>query len=170
MSSQARKLSDALLRRWCASVTGEVLSIGSASDLDGNGHTYRSYFTAASRYVTSEVRPTQDADLVLDVRAMPSIADASFDAIFCSGVLEHVDDCHAAVDECHRVLKPGGRFLVGVPFQQKIHRSPQDFWRFTEFGVRYLLRAFDIKSIQAIGPDLKFPWTYWVYATKPVTQ
>jgi ubiquinone/menaquinone biosynthesis C-methylase UbiE len=97
---------------------------------------------------------------------MPEVDDDSFDAVFCSGVLEHVDDCHAAVRECFRVLKPGGVFLVGVPFQQKIHRAPQDFWRFTMYGVRYLLRAFTIDAVEAIGPDTKFPWTYWVRARK----
>ena len=40
----------------------------------------------------------------------------------------------------------GGTFLVGVPFAQPIHRAPQDFWRFTEYGIRYLLRAFAIEQ------------------------
>jgi SAM-dependent methyltransferase len=148
-------------------VTGDVLSIGSASDADGAGRSYRAYFTRARSYTTSEVAPGLGADLVLDVRAMPTIADASYDAVFCSGVLEHVDDYQAAVRECYRILRPSGLFLVGVPFQQRLHRAPQDFWRFTEYGVRYLLRAFTIEAVAAIGPDTKFPWTYWVRARKP---
>ena len=153
-----------LLRAWCAGLTGDVLSIGSADDRAGNGQSYRDYFKAASSYTTSEVDP--GCDLVLDVRDMPSVPDASYDVVFCSGVLEHVDDCHAAVRECHRVLKPGGVFLVGIPFQQRIHRAPQDFWRFTEYGVRYLLRSFQIDALEAIGDDPKFPWAYWVRAIK----
>lgn len=164
--SQARTLSDRVLQRWCPRVTGDVLSIGSANDRDGAGRPYRAYFKTAASYTTSEVMPTPGCDLVLDVRAMPSVADASYDALFCSGVLEHVDDCHAAVAECHRVLKPGGIFLVGVPFDQRLHRVPQDFWRFTEYGVRYLLRAFTIEALEAIGVDTKHPWTYWVWARK----
>ena len=162
--SRARTLSDVVLRRWCPAVTGDVLSIGSGTDRDGRGERYRSYFTGARSYTTSEVTP--GADLVLDVRAMPSVPDASYDVIFCSGVLEHVDACHAAVAECHRILRPEGVYLVGVPFQQKLHRAPQDFWRFTEFGLRYLLRAFTIEALEAIGDDPKHPWTYWVRARK----
>jgi len=165
--SRARTLSDQVLARWAPTVTGDVLSIGSQADRDGGGKQYRAYFARARSYTTSEVSPGLGTDLVLDVRAMPAIPDASYDAVFCSGVLEHVDDCQAAVQECARILRPGGLFLVGVPFQQRIHRAPQDFWRFTEHGIRYLLRAFAIEAIEAIGPDAKFPWTYWVCARKP---
>ncbi len=165
--SRARTLSDAVLARWCARVTGDVLSIGSSDDRDGSGRAYRSYFRHARSYTTSEVSQAPGCDLVVDVRAMPQVPDAAYDAVFCSGVLEHVDDWHAAVQECRRILRPGGLFLVGVPFQQRIHRAPQDFWRFTEFGVRFALRAFTIEAIERIGPDPKFPWTYWVCARKP---
>lgn len=165
--SKARLASDRVLAKWCATVTGDVLSVGSSADRDGNGRTYRQYFTAASSYTTSEVEPTPGCDLVLDARNMAAVADGAYDAVFCSGVLEHVDDCHAAVRECRRILKPGGVFLVGVPFQQRIHRAPQDFWRFTEFGVRWLLREFTIEAVVGLGDDPKFPWTYWARAVKP---
>ncbi|MDA7796598.1 class I SAM-dependent methyltransferase [Gammaproteobacteria bacterium] len=42
-------------------------------------------------------------------------ADNSFDLIFCSEVLEHLDDYHLALKEIHRVLKTGGKFLPSVP-------------------------------------------------------
>jgi SAM-dependent methyltransferase len=151
-------------------VTGDVLSIGSAGDRDGGGRRYREYFRAARTYTTSEVESRPGCDLVLDVRAMPSVADGSYDVVFCSGVLEHVDDCQAAVAECHRILRPGGLFLVGVPFAQRLHCMPRDFWRFTEYGVRYLLRAFAVEAIEAIGDDPKFPWTYWIRARKTGTS
>ena len=41
--------------------------------------------------------------------------DDSFDLIFCSEVLEHLDDYHLALNEIYRVLKPGGNFLPSVP-------------------------------------------------------
>lgn len=161
--SLERRDTNTLLQAWCADVRGDVLSIGSAGDSDKQGRSYRDYFAHAATYITSDVVP--GCDLVLDVRAMPEIASASFDAVFCSGVLEHVDDCHAAVAECHRVLKPGGVFLVGVPFNQKIHRAPLDFWRFTEFGVRYLLRAFAMRDLVTLG-EPSDPAAYWARAVK----
>lgn len=161
--SLERVESNRILRQWCAGVTGDVLSIGSGGDIDKEGALYRSYFSSASTYVTSDV--VDGCGLVLDARSMPEVADQSFDAVFCSGVLEHVDDCHAAVAECWRVLKSGGLFLVGVPFKQATHRAPQDFWRFTEFGLRWLLRAFTVEALKPIGAA-DFPSAYWAKARK----
>ena len=49
-----------------------------------------------------------------DVRALP-FRDASFDAIYSMGTIEHFDETERAVEEMARVLKPGGRAIVGVP-------------------------------------------------------
>jgi SAM-dependent methyltransferase len=163
--SPARQESNAILKAWGAAITGDVLSLGSSTDADGEGRTYRSYFPSASRYRTSEPSPYPGCDLVLDVRHMPDIPTASLDCVFCSGVLEHVDDVRSAVGECRRVLKAGGVFLAGVPFNQPVHRAPQDFWRFTEYGVRYLLAAFHIRELRTIG-NPKHPSAYWVWAVK----
>lgn len=38
--------------------------------------------------------------------------DAVFDAVMSSQVFEYLDDVPAALDEVHRVLKPGGRVLI----------------------------------------------------------
>ena len=49
-----------------------------------------------------------------DVRALP-FCDASFDAIYSMGTIEHFDETEQAVREMARVLKVGGRAIVGVP-------------------------------------------------------
>jgi len=42
--------------------------------------------------------------------------DESFDVIWCSEVLEHLFDPGFALREMHRVLTPGGKLLVTVPY------------------------------------------------------
>ncbi|MFN3523133.1 MAG: class I SAM-dependent methyltransferase [Phenylobacterium sp.] len=42
-------------------------------------------------------------------------ADATFEAVICSEVLEHLADYPAVLAEIRRVLKPGGRFTPTVP-------------------------------------------------------
>ena len=49
-----------------------------------------------------------------DVRMLPFV-DAAFDAIYSMGTIEHFDETTQAIDEMVRVLKPGGRAIIGVP-------------------------------------------------------
>ncbi len=46
-----------------------------------------------------------------DVTALPYVAD-TFDAAVCGWVLEHLPDPRPALYEFHRVLRPGGKFLL----------------------------------------------------------
>lgn len=166
--SRARREANRWLRGAAADVTGDVLSIGSRTDCDKEGGHYRDYFVRCASYITSDVTAESGCDLVIDVRSMPQVKASSYDAVFCSGVLEHVDDYRAGLAEITRVLKPGGILLLGLPFRQAIHLPPDDFWRFTEFGIRDLLKNnYDI--LELVGMDQSvpnFPATYWVKARK----
>jgi SAM-dependent methyltransferase len=164
--SPGRRESNRWLRSQACGITGRILSIGSGNDSDGEGGRYRSYFAAADSYTTSEISADFGADMVLDVRSMPQIADASIDCVFCNGVLEHVDDDLAALREMHRIIRPDGILLIGLPFNQPIHLAPTDFRRYTEYGIRYLLEPqFEILALDAIC-DARFPTAYWVKARK----
>ncbi len=105
----------------------------------------------------------------MDDRAMPEIADATYDCIFCSGVLEHVDDFDAAMRELTRILRPRGILLLGLPFRQAIHLAPTDYWRFTEYGVRVLLARHGYEIVTTAAIDLGeegFPSAYWTRAIR----
>jgi len=52
--------------------------------------------------------------------------DASFDAILCSHVLEHVDDDSTAMRELFRVLKPGGWAILQVPIDESREQTLED--------------------------------------------
>lgn len=50
---------------------------------------------------------------VLDMAAV--YPDAYFDAALCFSVFEHLPDPSPALDELDRVVKPGGRIVIGMP-------------------------------------------------------
>lgn len=167
-ASQSRQESNQWLKYHAANIEGCVLSIGSDTDEDNDGGRYRDYFQKCSSYTTSEATSEFNVDLVLDVRSMPQIQNDTFDCVFCSGVLEHVDDYLAGLKEITRILRSGGILLLGLPFRQAIHMAPNDYWRFTEHGLRYMLRddykILELKSIDNSVPN--FPAAYWLKAKK----
>lgn len=60
-------------------------------------------------------------------------ADASFDAVICSELLEHVFQPIQVVEEAYRVLRPDGVLLLCVPFLYRIHADPYDYGRYTDY-------------------------------------
>jgi SAM-dependent methyltransferase len=67
----------------------------------------------AARFAASE-GPGPVAYAAAVGEALP-FADDSFDLIFSYDVLEHVEDPERCLEECARVLKPGGMFLLVFP-------------------------------------------------------
>lgn len=61
--------------------------------------------------VALEHYPHIRAHLSHEPRQLP-FADGQFDAVLSCGVLEHVEDPDASLDEIRRVLIPGGKFYV----------------------------------------------------------
>ena len=65
-------------------------------------------------YAAGDLQKHPNADLRMDVTALPLYSD-SFDALICMHVLEEVVDDRLAMDEIYRVLKPGGWAVISVP-------------------------------------------------------
>lgn len=66
-----------------------------------------------SRYVCGDLFRT-DVDLKFDVERLP-FRDESFDAVYCSHVLQAVIDDDSALREIHRVLSADGWAILNVP-------------------------------------------------------
>ena len=65
----------------------------------------------------------------------------SFDMIICTQVLEHVNAPNTVLSELWRVLKPDGFLWLSAPFFFEQHEIPYDYFRYTTFGIKYLLES-----------------------------
>lgn len=96
---------------------------------------------------------TSRIDLVSDIAAIPA-PNASFDAILCSEVLEHVPEPTHALDEFLRLLKPGGTLILTAPFASLVHFAPYHYCTgFSRYWYEHHLasRGFTIKELRPNG-------------------
>jgi SAM-dependent methyltransferase len=73
----------------------------------------------------------------------------------CNQVLEHVFNPVQFLQEVNRVLKPGGKLLLTVPFVWDEHEQPYDYARYSSFGLRAMLEksGFLIQQHKKLGAD-----------------
>ena len=82
-----------------------------------------------SHVVTTRAKNTsrsEGADLSLaraDIREVP-FRSSSFDLVYTMGTIEHIPEYAQALAEINRVLKPGGRAIIGVPYKWDIFLRP----------------------------------------------
>lgn len=101
--------------------------------------------------------------IICDLTSVPR-GEASYDAILCNAVLEHVPDAVAVMEEFQRLLKPDGNLVISVPFLQPYHHSPTDFRRFTVEGLHQLAEqtGFTITRISAVHSLAQtLGWIIW---------
>lgn len=76
-----------------------------------------------------------------------------FDTVLISDVLEHIPNPDNVWREIYRVIKPGGRVLLNVPFFYQLHEQPYDFYRYTEYALERFakLNGFHVVYLESIG-------------------
>jgi len=89
-------------------------------------------------------------DVMASAFAIP-FAEASFDCLLSTAVLEHLEEPQTALEEACRVLKPGGYALYTVPFIWHLHEEPRDFFRYSRHGIEHLFQKAGF-SIEEITP------------------
>jgi SAM-dependent methyltransferase len=92
--------------------------------------------------IDPERRPTYVADLN---EPLP-MEDGRYDTIISLNTLEHIRRDAFALSELVRVLKPGGRMLLFVPFLYRVHGSPSDYHRHTAPWWEITLRELGLRT------------------------
>lgn len=115
------------LRYWMRAELGDIPDDSAVLEVGcGDGSFTRNLAVLSSHVTAIDISASQ---IERNARAQPEIkfiqhdvaqpfpfANEAFDVIWCSEVLEHLFDPGVALREMQRVLAPGGRLLVTVPY------------------------------------------------------
>ncbi|MFH0942913.1 MAG: class I SAM-dependent methyltransferase [Candidatus Beckwithbacteria bacterium] len=140
---------------------------------------YKRYFNNL-KYFSQDIK--QNANKTINYVGKISGISGKFDYILCTQVLEHLKQPEQAFREFKRLLKPQGKLFLSTNFVYQIHMAPDDYWRFTEHGLKYLGEkvGFKVEKIEAQGGIFqvlayvvitlplrlgmeKWYWSYWLY-------
>ncbi|MEJ6757417.1 MAG: class I SAM-dependent methyltransferase, partial [Crocinitomicaceae bacterium] len=122
-------------------ISGKVLEIGTGS---GYGIEIISpvadEFVTVDKFETSALEKIKGHDNVkfiqMSIPPLVGLEDNSFDFAISFQVIEHIKKDHDFIKEIHRVLKPGGKFIVTTPNKtMSISRNP---WHIREYKIEEL--------------------------------
>ena len=120
-------------------------------------------FVLSFNHINLDIALYPGVNLIGDAHKLP-LKSARIDGIIIIAVLEHVVSPDLVVEEMYRVLKPGGRIYVEVPFLQGYHPDPIDHQRYTKDGLAKVLNKFRIiDSGIGGGPSSTLCWVLRVY-------
>lgn len=125
-------------------IHGKVLDVGAGGDSLSASY---DYLPRIKEYIAIDV-VEGDLDVRADGAKLP-FCDGIFDTIIISDVLEHVkpQKVTSMIEEAYRVLKSGGKVLITTPFLFHMHQEPNDYQRFTELGLREILKEGAFKDV-----------------------
>ena len=104
------------------------------------------YAALFANRVGCDIEPSPAVHVVADAEALP-FGPGVFDMVLSTEMLEHVRNPERAVAEMGRVLRPGGRLVLTTRFLYPIHSEPNDYFRFTRYGLLYLFRGWQVERL-----------------------
>ena len=124
---------------------GDVLDIGCGNK------PYESLFSGIDSYTGCDIAQSSEekVEVLCPSTAIP-LPDASFNTVFSTQVLEHVEDHGKMLDEAFRLLKPGGAIILSAPMMWPHHEVPYDFFRFTRYGLEFLFHKAGFSDIEIL--------------------
>jgi SAM-dependent methyltransferase len=113
-------------------------------DYGCGGSPYRSLFPHG-RYYRADIAGTDGIDYAFGDDSRLTVADATFDCVLSTQVLEHVSNPNTYLQECRRVLQPGKKLILTTHGTYPDHACPYDFWRWTADGLRLEIERAGLK-------------------------
>lgn len=77
-----------------------------------------------------------------------------FDVVYSNNVFEHLEDPFCAARNIWSLCRDGGLIVTVVPFSQRYHESPNDYFRYTNRGIEKLFEVAGGVQVIESGYDL----------------
>lgn len=87
------------------------------------------------------------ADIASNLNEKIDLPDEYADTLVALSVIEHLCEPQIFLNECYRVLKPGGHLILQAPFQWWLHEAPYDYFRYTPYEFIYMLKKAGFSDI-----------------------
>ena len=100
------------------------------------------------------------ADVISNFNEKIDMEDNEADSIISLSVMEHLCEPQIFLNESHRILKDGGIIIIQVPWQWWVHEAPHDYFRYTPYGLKYLLEKAGFRDIKVEAQNGFF--TMWI--------
>lgn len=99
---------------------------------------------------------TSETTIVGDLTHLQHVASGTYDCVVLTQTLQFIYDIDAAVEEVHRILRPGGTCLCTMSFITQVSRYDMDrwgeYWRLTDrAALRLFGAAFDGGEVIAMS-------------------
>lgn len=131
---------------------GRVLDLGAGRD-------FSSYFQhltlqPGASVVSLDLDPARRPSLVANVGHGLPLRDASFDAVVCMNLLEHIANAQDVLGEVYRVLRAEGQLIGMTPFLYPVHPFPgrtfPDLYRYTDRALEAMLATAGFRAIEVM--------------------
>jgi len=121
---------------------------------------YGVYATRVSQVICADwpqsLHRLAHVDCFIDLDAPLPFVSSRFDTVLATDVLEHLSDPRSFVREVSRVLRTGGKLILGAPFLYWLHEEPNDHHRLTSHQLRRLCAesGLEVVHLEAYGGPL----------------
>ena len=96
----------------------------------------------------ADINRYRNPNIIADLGSIWSFRNEGFDLILSTWVIEHINNPTNFFIEVFRTLRKKGVFVCSVPFIQRKHGSPYDYYRFTDMGLFSLASSAGFKNIE----------------------